>query len=100
MRFLPLTLLFLIASTIKPGFAQTPDLFHENIDTIASRFISLNIPDLEKIRSSLSMSGSRKRIAPLQPPLKQMSVTISMFWAHSAKSSRAGVISRSQRHTL
>jgi hypothetical protein len=50
MRFLPLTLLFLIASTIKPGFAQTPDLFHENIDTIASRFISLNIPDLEKIQ--------------------------------------------------
>jgi hypothetical protein len=30
--------------------AQAPDFFHERIDTVAARFIALNIPDLEKIQ--------------------------------------------------
>lgn len=50
MRFSPLTLLFLIVSFIRPSLAQNIDFFHDKIDTIAARFISLNIPDLEKIQ--------------------------------------------------
>jgi hypothetical protein len=50
MRFLPLALVFLAALSTKPASSQAPDLFHEKIDNIAGRFISLNIPDLEKIQ--------------------------------------------------
>jgi hypothetical protein len=50
MRFLPLFLSVLFVSSIKSASAQAPDLFHERIDTIATKFISLNIPDLEKIQ--------------------------------------------------
>jgi hypothetical protein len=50
MRFLPLILLFLVVIPTRHASAQTPDFFHERIDTIAARFTSLNIPDLEKIQ--------------------------------------------------
>jgi hypothetical protein len=50
MRFFPLAFAFLMTFTKKPAFAQASDFFHERIDTIAGKFIDLNIPDLEKIQ--------------------------------------------------
>jgi hypothetical protein len=50
MRFFPLAFAFLIVFPLKPAFAQAPELFHERIDTIAAKFASLDIPDLEKIQ--------------------------------------------------
>jgi hypothetical protein len=50
MMFLPLALVFMLASSANSASAQAPDFFHEKIDTIASRFTALNIPDLEKIQ--------------------------------------------------
>jgi len=50
MRFLPLVLVFALLFAIKPVRAESSDLFHDRIDTIASRFLSLNIPGLEKIQ--------------------------------------------------
>ncbi len=50
MRLLPLVLVFVFALLIKPAYSQATDLFHEKINTIASRFSSLNVPDLEKIQ--------------------------------------------------
>jgi hypothetical protein len=50
MRFFPLAVAFLIVFSLKPAYSQAPDFFHERIDTIAGKFIDLNIPDLEKIQ--------------------------------------------------
>ncbi len=50
MRFFPLACAFLIAFSLKPAYAQAPDFFHDRIDTIAGKFINLDIPDLEKIQ--------------------------------------------------
>ncbi|MGC2630245.1 MAG: hypothetical protein WA265_09870 [Rhodomicrobium sp.] len=50
MRFFPLAFAFLTVLPLNQAFAQTPDFFHENIETIAQSFTSLNIPDLEKIQ--------------------------------------------------
>lgn len=50
MKFLYVVLVFASFLFIKPASSQATDLFHENIDTIAKKFISLNIPDLEKIQ--------------------------------------------------
>ena len=50
MMFFPLAFAFLTVLPFSHASAQSPDFFHENIDTIAGRFTSLNIPDLEKIQ--------------------------------------------------
>lgn len=50
MRFFPLVFALLIVFPVSPASSQAPDFFHERIDTIASKFTSLNIPDLEKIQ--------------------------------------------------
>jgi hypothetical protein len=50
MRFIPLALAFLTVLVAAPASSQAPDFFHEKIDTIAGRFSSLDIPDLEKIQ--------------------------------------------------
>ncbi len=50
MRFFPLALAFSTVFPFNHAFAQAPDFFHERIDTIAQKFTSLNIPDLEKIQ--------------------------------------------------
>jgi len=50
MRFFPLALAFLIVFPLNHAFSQAPDFFHERIDTIAAKFTSLDIPDLEKIQ--------------------------------------------------
>ena len=50
MRFSPLTFALLISFHSDHALAQAPDFFHENIDTIAGKFSSLNIPNLEKIQ--------------------------------------------------
>jgi hypothetical protein len=50
MRFFPLAFAFLIVFALKPALSEAADFFHERIDTIAGKFISLDIPDLEKIQ--------------------------------------------------
>ncbi len=50
MRFFPLAIVFVLISLIKPANSEAPDLFHEKIGIIASKFSSLNIPGLEKIQ--------------------------------------------------
>jgi hypothetical protein len=50
MRFFPLAFASLITFCFNHAYAQAPDFFHERIDTIAAKFTSLNIPDLEKIQ--------------------------------------------------
>jgi hypothetical protein len=50
MRFFPLTISLLIAFHSDHALAQAQDFFHEKLDTVAARFTSLNIPDLEKIQ--------------------------------------------------
>lgn len=50
MRFVPLAFAFLVVFPMNRALAQAPDFFHENLDTIAASFKSLNIPDLEKIQ--------------------------------------------------
>ncbi len=50
MRVFPLSLAFLIALPLNLAFSDSPDLFHESIETIASKFTALDIPDLEKIQ--------------------------------------------------
>ena len=50
MRYFPLAFASLVAFCSNHASAQVPDFFHERIDTIAARFTSLNVPDLEKIQ--------------------------------------------------
>jgi hypothetical protein len=50
MRFFPLAIAFILICSIRPALPEATDFFHEKIDTIASRFTSLDIPDLEKIQ--------------------------------------------------
>ncbi|HZV21056.1 MAG TPA: hypothetical protein VE986_05875 [Hyphomicrobiales bacterium] len=50
MRFRPFLLVVLAVVLTKPAFSEPADFFHEKIDTIAKKFISLDIPDLEKIQ--------------------------------------------------
>ncbi len=50
MRFLPLVLSAFSIISANSASSQPVDFFHERIDAIASRFVSLNIPDLEKIQ--------------------------------------------------
>ncbi len=50
MRVFPLAIVFALVFLIKPAHSDAPDLFHEKIGTIASKFSSLNIPGLEKIQ--------------------------------------------------
>ncbi len=50
MRFFPLAFAFPVIVCFNQASAQAPDFFHQRIDTVASRFASLNIPDLEKIQ--------------------------------------------------
>jgi hypothetical protein len=50
MRLLPLSLMFLIFLPLQPAISQPPDLLNDTMDTIAARFVSLNVPDLEKIQ--------------------------------------------------
>ncbi len=42
--------LFIFVFVIKPAYSQAEDLFHDNIESVAARFSSLNIPGLEKIQ--------------------------------------------------
>jgi hypothetical protein len=50
MRFFPLAFAFLTVFPVGPALSEAPDFFHERIDTIASKFTALDIPDLEKIQ--------------------------------------------------
>ncbi len=50
MRVVPLAIVFLLVLLLNPAQSEAPDLFHERIGTIASKFSSLNIPGLEKIQ--------------------------------------------------
>lgn len=50
MRFFPLAYAFPVIFCFHQASAEAPDFFHERIDTIAGRFTSLDIPDLEKIQ--------------------------------------------------
>jgi hypothetical protein len=50
MRFFQLTFAFLVIIHSQHASAQATDFFHEKIDAVASRFTSLNIPELEKIQ--------------------------------------------------
>jgi hypothetical protein len=50
MRFFPLAFAFLIVFPFRPALSEAPDFFHERIDTIAGKFTTLDIPDLEKIQ--------------------------------------------------
>ena len=50
MRVFPLAIVFALTLLVKPAYSEAPDLFHEKIGIIASKFSSLNIPGLEKIQ--------------------------------------------------
>ncbi len=50
MRSFPLAIVFVLILLIKPAQSEAPDLFHEKIGIIASKFSSLDIPGLEKIQ--------------------------------------------------
>lgn len=50
MRFAPLAAILLIIFSNKPATSQSFDYFHEKIGSLAGRFTSLNIPNLEKIQ--------------------------------------------------
>jgi hypothetical protein len=50
MKFLALPLVFVFTLLSNFAFSQADDLFHQKIETVAARFASLNIPDLEKIQ--------------------------------------------------
>ncbi len=50
MRGFPFAIVFILISLLRPARSGAPDLFHEKIGIIASKFSSLNIPGLEKIQ--------------------------------------------------
>ena len=50
MRIFPLLIVFALLFSVKPAHSEASDLFHEKISIVASKFLSLNIPGLEKIQ--------------------------------------------------
>jgi len=50
MRVFPLVIVFALTLLVKPAYSEAPDLFHEKIGIIASKFSVMNIPGLEKIQ--------------------------------------------------
>ncbi len=46
----PLAVVFSLILLVEPAYSEASDLFHEKIGIIALKFLSLNIPGLEKIQ--------------------------------------------------